>query len=33
MEQLFEASKIDPWYLDQLQLLNEISQEIRHSTA
>ena len=33
LEQLFEATKIDPWYLDQLQLLNEISQEIRHSTA
>ena len=25
VEQLFEATKIDPWYLDQLQLLNEIS--------
>jgi carbamoyl-phosphate synthase large subunit len=29
VEQLFEATKIDPWYLDQLQLLNEISHEIR----
>src|SRR5207342_3126753 len=33
VEQLFEATKIDPWYLDQLQLLNEISQEIRTSSA
>jgi carbamoyl-phosphate synthase large subunit len=33
VDQLFEATKIDPWYLDQLQLLNEISQEIRKSTA
>ncbi|BAS09135.1 carbamoyl-phosphate synthase large chain [Arthrobacter sp. Hiyo4] len=31
VEQLFEATKIDPWYLDQLQLLNEISHEIRQA--
>ena len=33
VEQLFEATKIDPWYLDQLQLLNEISVEIRQAAA
>jgi carbamoyl-phosphate synthase large subunit len=33
VEQLFEATKIDPWYLDQLQLLNEISVEIRKASA
>ena len=33
VEQLFEATKIDPWYLDQLQLLNEISLEIRQAAA
>ena len=33
VEQLFEATKIDPWFLDQLQLLNEISQEIRQASA
>ena len=24
--QLFEATKIDPWFLDQLQLLNEVAE-------
>ena len=33
VEQLFEATKIDPWFLDQLQLLNEISLEIRQAAA
>jgi carbamoyl-phosphate synthase large subunit len=33
VEQLFEATKIDPWFLDQLQLLNEISREIRQAGA
>ena len=33
VEQLFEATKIDPWFLDQLQLLNEISHEIRKAGA
>ncbi|HSU45454.1 MAG TPA: carbamoyl-phosphate synthase large subunit [Arthrobacter sp.] len=33
VEQLFEATKIDPWFLDQLQLLNEISHEIRQAGA
>src|SRR5215207_4734129 len=33
VEDLFEATKIDPWFLDQLQLLNEISGEIRQAGA
>jgi carbamoyl-phosphate synthase large subunit len=33
VEDLFEATKIDPWFLDQLQLLNEISREIRQAGA
>ena len=33
VEDLFEATKIDPWFLDQLQLLNEISHEIRQAGA
>ncbi len=33
VEQLYEATGIDPWYLDQLQLLNEISAEIKASAA
>src|SRR5215218_3967251 len=33
VEELFEATKIDPWFLDQLQLLNEISREIRQASA
>ncbi|MDP5226044.1 MULTISPECIES: carbamoyl-phosphate synthase large subunit [Arthrobacter] len=33
VEQLFEATKIDPWFLDQLQLLNEVSETIRKSGA
>ena len=28
LEELFAATKIDPWFLDQLVLLNEIAQEI-----
>ncbi|MEB7448801.1 carbamoyl-phosphate synthase large subunit [Arthrobacter koreensis] len=28
-EQLFEATGIDPWYLDQLELINEVAEEIR----
>ncbi|HLP23986.1 MAG TPA: carbamoyl-phosphate synthase large subunit [Microbacteriaceae bacterium] len=27
-EQLFEATKIDPWFLDQIVLINEIAEEI-----
>lgn len=33
VEDLYEATGIDPWFLDQLQLLNEISGEIRQSGA
>src|SRR5688500_648602 len=33
VEDLHEATKIDPWFLDQLQLLNEISREIRQASA
>lgn len=28
VEQMFEATKIDPWFLDQLQLLNEVAASI-----
>ncbi|MEZ2371490.1 carbamoyl-phosphate synthase large subunit [Arthrobacter sp. RCC_34] len=33
VEQVFEATKIDPWFLDQLQLLNEVAGTIRSSEA
>ncbi|MFI5085798.1 MAG: carbamoyl-phosphate synthase large subunit [Actinomycetales bacterium] len=33
VEELYEATGIDPWFLDQLVLLNEVSAEIRRSTA
>ncbi|HEV7168962.1 MAG TPA: carbamoyl-phosphate synthase large subunit, partial [Micrococcaceae bacterium] len=33
VEELYEATKIDPWFLDQLQLLNEVAREIRSATA
>lgn len=33
VEDLHAATGIDPWFLDQLQLLNEISAEIRQSGA
>jgi carbamoyl-phosphate synthase large subunit len=33
VEELHAATGIDPWFLDQLQLLNEISAEIRQSGA
>lgn len=29
VEQMFEATKIDPWFLDQLVLLNEVAAEIK----
>ncbi len=32
-EQLFEATKIDPWFLDQLMLLEELAQEISAADA
>lgn len=31
VEQMFEATKIDPWFLDQLVLLNEVAGEIAAS--
>lgn len=33
IEALYEATGIDPWFLDQLQLLNEVAREIRAATA
>ncbi|QTG80225.1 carbamoyl-phosphate synthase large subunit [Arthrobacter crystallopoietes] len=33
VEQLYEATGIDPWFLDQLQLINEIAAEIRNAPA
>ena len=33
IEELYEATGIDPWFLDQLVLLNEVSATIRQSTA
>ncbi|PDQ34214.1 MAG: carbamoyl phosphate synthase large subunit [Candidatus Lumbricidophila eiseniae] len=29
VEQAFEATKIDPWFLDQIVLINEVAQEVR----
>ncbi|MHA7282769.1 carbamoyl-phosphate synthase large subunit [Arthrobacter sp. TMS2-4] len=29
VERLYEATGIDPWFLDQLELLNEVAEEIR----
>ena len=31
IEELFEATGIDPWYLDQLQLLNEVAAQVRRA--
>jgi carbamoyl-phosphate synthase large subunit len=28
LEQVFDATKIDPWYLDQIQLVNEVAGEV-----
>lgn len=28
IEQVFEATKIDPWFLDQIQLVNEVAAEV-----
>src|SRR5699024_9624187 len=33
IEQVFEATKIDPWYLDQIQLVNEIAAEVAAAPA
>ncbi|MFM1779150.1 MAG: carbamoyl-phosphate synthase large subunit [Actinomycetota bacterium] len=31
VSQVFESTKIDPWFLDQIQLINEIAEEIKTS--
>ncbi|MFF1572153.1 carbamoyl-phosphate synthase large subunit [Leifsonia sp. NPDC058292] len=31
MEQVFEATKIDPWFLDQIVLINEVAEQIRNA--
>jgi carbamoyl-phosphate synthase large subunit len=33
VEQVFEATKIDPWFLDQIVLLCEIAQELKSASA
>ncbi|WP_026550352.1 carbamoyl-phosphate synthase large subunit [Arthrobacter sp. Br18] len=33
VEQLYEATGIDPWFLDQLVLLNEVAEEVRGAGA
>ncbi|WP_029253439.1 carbamoyl-phosphate synthase large subunit [Paraoerskovia marina] len=33
LEQVFEATKIDPWYLDQIQLVNEVAAEVAGADA
>ncbi|GAA1409378.1 carbamoyl-phosphate synthase large subunit [Oerskovia paurometabola] len=33
IEQVFEATKIDPWYLDQIQLVNEVAAEVAQADA
>ncbi|BDZ43669.1 hypothetical protein GCM10025865_29680 [Paraoerskovia sediminicola] len=33
VEQVFDATKIDPWYLDQIQLVNEIADEVAAAPA
>ncbi|MGO1316039.1 MAG: carbamoyl-phosphate synthase large subunit [Cellulomonadaceae bacterium] len=33
VEQVFDATKIDPWYLDQIQLINEIAEEVAAAPA
>ena len=33
IEQVFDATKIDPWYLDQIQLVNEIAAEVAAAPA
>ncbi|MHA7133038.1 carbamoyl-phosphate synthase large subunit [Oerskovia turbata] len=33
IEQVFEATKIDPWYLDQIQLVNEVAAEVANADA
>jgi carbamoyl-phosphate synthase large subunit len=31
IEQVFEETKIDPWFLDQIVLINEVAQQIRNA--
>ncbi|GII99065.1 carbamoyl-phosphate synthase large subunit [Sediminihabitans luteus] len=33
IEQVFESTKIDPWYLDQIQLVNEVAAEVAAAPA
>ncbi|ROS74529.1 carbamoyl-phosphate synthase large subunit [Cellulomonas sp. PhB143] len=33
IEQVFESTKIDPWYLDQIQLVNEVAAEVAGAPA
>src|SRR5689334_1620086 len=33
VEQVFEATKIDPWYLDQIQLVNEVAAAVAAAPA
>ncbi|MDF2808813.1 MAG: carB, partial [Cellulosimicrobium sp.] len=33
VEQVFEATKIDPWYLDQIQLVNEVAAAVADAPA
>ncbi len=32
-EQVFEATKIDPWFIDQIALINEVAQDIREASS
>ena len=32
LEQVFESTKIDPWFIDQIMLINEIADEIRSAS-
>lgn len=33
LEQVFDATKIDPWFLDQIQLVNEVAAEVAASAT
>src|SRR4051794_31303824 len=33
VEQVYEATGIDPWFVDQLQLINEVAEQIRRAPA
>ncbi|MFC8733929.1 carbamoyl-phosphate synthase large subunit [Luteimicrobium sp. NPDC057192] len=33
VEQVFEATKIDPWFLDQIQLINEVAADVADAPA